>query len=88
MKVLHWNLLNKLSDEEILITLAIFRIINPNAKIRFAGGRQLIKHMESKALKAGVNAALVGDLLTTIGSDVEEDKMNFKMAGFNISKNN
>ena len=74
-----------LSDEEILTTFALFRFINPKAKIRFAGGRLQIKHLQEKALKAGVNAALVGDLLTTIGSNVEEDKEAFQLAGFVIS---
>lgn len=75
----------QLSDDEILTSLAIFRIINPKAMIRFAGGRQLIKHIQHKALKAGVNAALVGDLLTTTGSNIEDDICNFKNAGFNIN---
>ena len=75
----------QLSDDEILTTLSIFRIINPKAMIRFAGGRLLIKHLQHKALKAGVNAALVGDLLTTVGSNIEEDICNFKNAGFSIN---
>lgn len=74
----------QLSDDEILTTLAIFRIINPTAMIRFAGGRQLIKHIQQKALQAGVSAALVGDLLTTVGSDIDEDICNFKNAGFKL----
>ncbi|MBI5218955.1 MAG: biotin synthase BioB [Bacteroidia bacterium] len=72
----------QLSDEEVLTTIAIFRLINPDAQIRFAGGRQLIKHIQDKALKAGINASLVGDLLTTVGSNVEEDIAAFREAGF------
>jgi biotin synthase len=71
-------------DEEILISLAIFRVINPEAKIRFAGGRHLIKHLQTKALRAGVNAALVGDLLTTIGSNIEEDIRDINAEGFKL----
>jgi len=74
----------KLTDEEILTTFAIFRIINPKTDIRFAGGRMMIKHIENKALKAGINSALVGNLLTTIGSNVEEDKKIFTNAGFKL----
>lgn len=74
-----------LSDEDILTTFALFRFINPKAKIRFAGGRMQIKHLQEKALKVGVNAALVGDLLTTIGSNVEEDKQAFAKAGFEVN---
>jgi len=77
-----------LTDDEILTTFAIFRLINPTAKIRFAGGRNQIRHVQDKALKAGINAALVGDLLTTIGSNVEEDFRDFKTAGFSLGKKN
>ena len=80
--------MQKLSDDEILTILAIFRIINPKANIRFAGGRQLIKHIQDRALKAGISAALVGDLLTTVGSDINEDVANLKSAGFNIESDN
>lgn len=44
-----------------------------------------MKHIEEKALKSGMNAALVGDLLTTIGSKVEEDMKNFEEAGFKMA---
>jgi biotin synthase len=71
-----------LSDEEILTTIALFRFINPRAHIRFAGGRNLIAHIQSKALRAGVSAALVGDYLTTIGTNIDEDKVLFQSAGF------
>ncbi len=74
----------KLSDDEILRTLAIFRIINPDALIRFAGGRVQMKHIENQALKSGVNAALVGNLLTTVGSDIKQDLKTFGDAGFNL----
>ncbi len=62
-----------LSDEEILRSFAIFRIINPTAQIRFAGGRLRIKHLQQQALKSGVSAALVGDMLTTSGASMKED---------------
>lgn len=69
-----------LSDEEILTTFALFRLILPDANIRFSGGKNKIKHIQQQALKNGIDAALVGDLLTSVGSDIEE----FKMAGYEL----
>lgn len=72
-----------LSDDEILRTFAIFRLINPRVYIRFAGGRTLISpEIQARALQSGVNAAIVGDLLTTIGCTVKEDREMFTRCGF------
>ncbi|WP_068475616.1 biotin synthase BioB [Saccharicrinis aurantiacus] len=76
----------KLSDEEILTAFALFRFINPSANIRLAGGRSLIAHIQEKALKAGVSAALVGDYLTTVGTNIKQDKAAFEQAGFSVEK--
>ncbi|WP_297626034.1 biotin synthase BioB [uncultured Rikenella sp.] len=72
-----------LSDDEILRTFALFRLIHPQAHIRFAGGRTLLRReVQERALRGGVNAAIVGDLLTTIGSGVAEDREMFRQCGF------
>ena len=73
-----------LSSMEILKTIAIFRYILPNISIKYAGGRQQLKNFEKVGFTAGINSALTGDFLTTIGSSVEEDKKNIRVAGFNI----
>ncbi|MDW7693757.1 biotin synthase BioB [Flammeovirgaceae bacterium SG7u.111] len=75
-----------LTEEEILTTIAVFRFINPKANLRFAGGRLKIKDFQDKALRAGINSALTGDYLTTIGSNTAEDIRDFKAAGFDIGK--
>lgn len=71
-----------LSDEDILTTIAIFRFTNPKALIRFAGGRTLMLHIQDKALKSGINGALVGDLLTTVGVGMKEDIDHLRMLGY------
>ncbi|WP_300259561.1 hypothetical protein [Clostridium sp.] len=60
-----------LSEEEILRTIAIFRFINSEAKIRLAGGRCLLENFCENAFKAGVNANITGNLVITCGNKIK-----------------
>jgi len=74
-----------LTDDEILTTIAVFRFILPDVFIRFAGGRiNMSEALQKKALQSGINAALVGDLLTTLGTSVEKDYEMFQSVGYGV----
>ncbi len=74
-----------LNETEILTTIALFRFINPQANIRFAGGRLRIKAIQEKALRAGINAAITGNFLTSKGAKIRDDIKDFTNAGFKLS---
>lgn len=69
---------------EILKTMAVYRYIIPDCYIRYAGGRIALKDKQSIGFKAGVNAALVGNYLTTVGNSIEEDKEMILCQGLEI----
>lgn len=67
---------DRIDEEEVLKTICIFRIILPNALLRYAGGRTLRLSAENqkRGMLAGINSLLVGNYLTTLGSTPEDDK--------------
>ncbi|MFI3294769.1 MAG: biotin synthase BioB [Rikenellaceae bacterium] len=73
-----------LSDEELLRSFAMFRLVMPDKHIRFAGGRTLFSHLTETLLRGGVSGAIMGDLLTTIGASVEQDKQMLHRLGLQM----
>lgn len=73
-----------LKDEEVIRAVAMIRILNPEASVRLAGGRSRIKAVESELFRCGISGSIVGDLLTTTGSDIDTDKAMFLRLGFEL----
>lgn len=68
------NYLDKIDGENVLRTLAIFKIANPNSILRFCGGRmRLSDENQRKALNSCVEGIMVGNYLTTVGKAPEDD---------------
>lgn len=71
-----------LTEEEILTAISIFRLVNPRAYLRFSGGRaQLSPTVQRRAIYCGINAAITGDLLTTVGQQAADDMAMIKEMG-------
>lgn len=79
------NYHDKIDEENVLRTLAIFKIANPNSILRFCGGRmRLSEENQRKALNSCVEGIMVGNYLTTVGKAPEEDIKTVEELGKNI----
>lgn len=78
--------IDKIDEENILRTLAIFKIACPNASIRLAGGKKARMSSETieKAFKYCVDSTIVGNYLTTTGFTPDEDEKLIKKIGRNL----
>lgn len=74
-----------LSDDDILRTVAIMRLVHPRAVIRFAGGRDRISpDTQRRAMLCAVNGAIMGDLLTTVGASIDQDRRMAVDCGYSL----
>lgn len=65
----------RLTEDEILRTIAIFRYLNPTAQIRLAAGRALLTNDGEKAFAGGASATITGNMLTTAAAaTIKKDK--------------
>ena len=70
--------LPRLTEDEILRTIAIFRFINPESNIRLAAGRALLENDGERAFNGGASASITGNMLTTTGSTIQSDRHMLK----------
>lgn len=72
----------RLTEPEILRTVAFFRYINPTANIRLAAGRALLTNDGEYAFKGGASATITGNMLTTAAcATIRSDRRMLKDIG-------
>jgi biotin synthase len=74
---------------EVVKWVAIFRLIIPGALFRLCGGRNEnlgIGELQQLAVKAGLNGVMMGNFLTTLGSEPEQDRAMFEGLGLNVAR--
>ena len=77
---------DRITAEDILRTVAIFRYIVPEADIRLAAGRNLMENCGAKAFLSGADATITGDMLTTSGNDIQGDVEMLHSMGFSTER--
>ncbi|MBV9213244.1 MAG: biotin synthase BioB [Actinobacteria bacterium] len=66
--------------------IAIFRLILPAALFRLCGGRiENLGELQPLAVKAGLNGVMMGNFLTTLGSEPADDRAMFEELGLNTA---
>ena len=76
----------RITEPDILRTVAIFRFIVPEADIRLAAGRNLMEGCGRQAFLSGADSAITGDMLTTSGNRIREDISMLEGIGFRAGK--
>jgi biotin synthase len=67
--------------------IAIFRLILPAALFRLCGGRvENLGELQQMAVKAGINGVMMGNFLTTLGNEPEDDRAMFEELGLNVAR--
>lgn len=74
----------RLTDEDIRRTIAVYRFLLPTSDIRLAGGRGLLADKGAACLLSGANAAISGDMLTTAGITAETDMELLDKLGYEV----
>lgn len=74
----------RLTVDDMRRIVAVYRFILPDAFIRLAGGRGLMKDKGEGCFCSGANAAISGNMLTTAGYSVETDMEMLHRLGYRI----
>jgi len=74
---------------EVVKWVAIFRLVLPDALFRLCGGRNEnlgAGELQKLAVKAGLNGVMMGNFLTTLGSEPDWDRAMFEELGLNVAR--
>lgn len=72
----------RLGSDDMRRIVAVYRFILPEASIRLAGGRGLLKDKGESCFLSGANAVISGDMLTTSGYTIESDMAMLEKLGY------
>lgn len=76
----------RLTEDEILRTIAFFRYINPEANIRLAAGRALLTNDGEIAFQSGASATITGNMLTTVAcATIRSDRQMLENLGRDVT---
>jgi biotin synthase len=72
-----------ITRSELLKTIAVYRVLHPEARVRLTGGREVNLEPEEQhePFEAGADGLLTGDYLTTEGQSAAEDLRVLERAG-------
>ena len=66
-------------------TVAIFRLVLRKSTIKVAGGGEVnLRALQALVLQAGANGLILGNYLTTMGRNSEQDIQMLKDLGFDV----
>lgn len=77
--------IDPISEEDILRTIAVFRYINPETSIRLAAGRVSMRESGKYVFLSGADSAITGDMLTTSGNRIAQDRDMLASMGFSLA---
>ena len=76
----------RLTEPDILRTVAFFRYINPEANIRLAAGRALLTNDGEIAFQSGASASITGNMLTTAAcATIRSDRQMLTKLGRDVT---
>lgn len=77
----------RITEDEVLRTVAFFRYINPEANIRLAAGRAILKNDGEIAFQSGASATITGNMLTTAAcATIRKDREMLQKMGRSVKE--